>query len=74
MSAKAFSDKNASTLRILDLAVAKTELASVESVAQQLLLPRGRFHQNGSKEDCAVLDKPKARTVCEGCATVLSCV
>ena len=43
VSAKAFSDKNASTLRILDLAVAKTELASVGSVAKQLLMPRGRF-------------------------------
>ena len=43
VSAKAVSDKNASTLRILDVAVANTVPASVEPVSKQGRQPRGRF-------------------------------
>ena len=43
VSAKAVTDKNASTLRILDVALAKMVSASVEPVSKQWLMPRGRI-------------------------------
>ena len=50
VSAKAVSDKNAPTLRNLDVAVAKTISASVEPVSKQWLTPRGRFSTTDPKK------------------------
>ena len=73
-STKTSDDQNASTPRILAVAVAGLVSDSVESAAEQKADAQGSLSHNGSKQDCTELGKARAGTVYAGSGTVLSAI